>query len=122
MNRLTRFNLVYLASPYSKYKDGLNNAFVEISKTAAALMKDGVKVYSPIAHTHPLAIYGNVDPYDYDIWLPFDAAIMNVSDALVVCEMDGWDTSFGVKHEIDTFIVAQKPIFYLNPVTMEVTT
>jgi hypothetical protein len=120
MNCLKDFNLVYLASPYSKYKDGLNNAFVEISKTAATLMKSGVKVYSPIAHTHPLAIYGNVDPYDYDIWLPFDAAIMKVSDALVVCEMDGWDMSFGVKHEIDTFIEAQKPIFYLNPVTMEV--
>ncbi len=110
---LRQFDLVYLGTPYSKYPAGIEAAFREASAFAARLLRMGIKVYSPIAHTHPLAIYGNIDPYDHSIWLPFDAAMMAKSDAMLVGTMEGWETSKGVLHEIETFRAADKPIFYL---------
>ena len=113
IEKLTAYRLCYLATPYSRYPRGIHFAFVDASAFAAELLKRGVKVYSPIAHTHPLAIYGNVDPLDHDIWLPFDQAMMDASDALIVAEMDGWETSRGIGHEMDYFRAAGKPIHQL---------
>jgi len=113
LSALTKHRLCYLATPYSKFWSGVHNAFVEASIFAAHLMKHGVKVYSPIAHTHPLAIYGNIDPLDHSIWLPFDEAMMDVCTALIVAEMDGWKDSKGIRHEIKYFERQQKLVHYL---------
>jgi len=121
MNAVTIPNegaLCYLATPYSKWKAGLEDAFIEASKLAARLLRSGVKVYSPIAHTHPLAIHGKLDPFDHSIWLPFDEAMMKVADVLIVAQMDGWRDSFGIAQEIKFFEAARKPIWDLNPDTM----
>lgn len=114
-------SLAYLATPYSKWPLGLHDAFVEVSKLAARLLVAGVKVYSPIAHTHPLATYGFLDALDHTIWLPFDEAMMRVSDVLIVAHMDGWQQSKGVAHEIEFFKAAGKPIFDLDPGTLRMT-
>jgi nucleoside 2-deoxyribosyltransferase len=90
-------------------------AFRDASKLTAQLLRAGLKVYSPIAHTHPVAIYGELDPLDHGIWLPFDAAIMDKADALLVAHMDTWDKSFGIAHEINVFKAADKPIYHLDP-------
>lgn len=121
MKQLTQFPLVYLATPYSKYPLGIERAFIDAAALAARLMLASVKVYSPIAHTHPLATYGKIDPYNHTVWLPFDEAIMQVCAALVVAQMDGWRESYGVRHEIEFFTTACKPVFYLVPQSLEVT-
>lgn len=113
LESLTKYKLCYLATPYSKYKPGIHMAFVEASIFAARLLQHGIKVYSPIAHTHPLAIYGNIDPLDHSIWIPFDEAMMEVSEALLVAMMEGWHGSKGITHEINFFERAGKPIEYL---------
>lgn len=119
---LTQFSLCYLATPYSKYKGGdLQLAFQDAAALAARLLAGAVKVYSPIAHTHPLAVFSNLDPLDHSIWLPFDEAMMEAADALVVAHMDGWQDSFGIAHEIAFFTKARKPIFDLDPATMALT-
>lgn len=120
MKRLTEFPLVYLATPYSKYNDGIECAFRDAAALTAKLLRLGVKVYSPIAHTHPIAIYGDLDPLDHAIWLPFDEAMMKKSDALLVAQMHGWRESYGVSHEIQFFTAAGKPVFYLDTVAMAV--
>lgn len=112
--------LVYMATPYTKYKDGIECAFKDASALAARLLVRGVKVYSPIAHTHPLAVYGGLDPLDHKIWLPFDEAMMRACAALVVAQMDGWRESYGVLHEIKFFAEQRKPVFYLDTVTLRV--
>lgn len=117
---VAKFDLVYLASPYSKYPSGPEDAFKRISKLAGRLLRLGVNVYSPIAHTHPIAVHGSLDPLDHSIWLPFDAAIMGKSDAMLVAKMDGWQESKGIGHEIDVFTKAGKPIYYLDIETLEV--
>jgi hypothetical protein len=112
--------LIYLATPYSKWSEGLTMAFVEACRLTAKLLQQGYKVYSPIAHTHPIATYGNVDPYDHDVWLPFDKAIMDRADVILVATFDGWRESKGVKFEIETFAAAGKPIRFIDPDTMRV--
>ncbi len=107
--------LAYLATPYSKYKPGIEQAFIDAAKLAALLMRAGVNVYSPITHTHP------IDPFDHAIWMPFDEAMMTAADVLLVAHMQGWQESFGIAHEIKFFEDAGKPIFDLDPQTLVMT-
>jgi nucleoside 2-deoxyribosyltransferase len=117
---LHAYRLVYLATPYSKYPAGIEAAFREASRIAARMLTAGVPVYSPIAHTHPIAEYGNLNPYDHDIWLPFDQAMMDAADACVVADMGGWAESKGIAYEIDYFTSAGKPVHYMNAETLEI--
>jgi len=102
----------YLATPYSKYADGLEAAFIEAAKATAFFVKNGVRVYSPIAHTHPVAVHGGLDPLDHAIWLPADRPFMETAYGLVVVKMPGWDASYGIGEEIKVFTAARKPVFH----------
>jgi len=117
---ISKLGLCYLATPYSKYPAGIEQAFRDAAALTGRLLIEGAKVYSPIAHTHPVAIHGNIDPLNHDIWLPFDAAMMDVAQTLLVAQMDTWEISYGVKHEIDVFRAAGKPIYYLDPSDLSV--
>lgn len=110
----TKSGLWYLASPYSKYPLGIEQAFIDVSVIAAELMKAGVHVYVPISHSHPIAIYGGIDPLSHDIWLPLDNKLMEACDGIIVALMEGWETSFGVKHEVDMFVKMEKPVHLLK--------
>lgn len=107
-------SLVYVATPYSKYPKGIEAAFRDACKVTAALIEDGINAYSPIAHTHPVAIYGKIDPLDHGIWMKFDAAMMEAATELLVIEMPGWKESKGIAIEVETFRKAGKPITYLT--------
>lgn len=107
--------LYYVASPYSKYPAGIEQAFRDISAIAARLLRFGYKVFSPIAHTHPIAIYGGIDPLNHDIWLPFDEAIIAKCDGIIVAMMQGWEESHGVNWEIERFKRDGKPVYYFDP-------
>lgn len=114
------YGLIYLATVYSKQKAGIEEAFIEASIITANLLCEGYKVYSPIAHTHPIAKYGLLDPYDHSIWMPFDEAIMAKADTLFVTLMDGWNESKGILHEMTFFANAGKPIRFFDPRSMKV--
>lgn len=105
----------YLGSPYSKYLDGLDAAHREVCRAAAGLIKAGVPVYSPIAHTHPIAVHGELDPLDHNIWLPADEPMMDAAKGLIVLMLTGWQASFGLSHEIGVFLKAGKPVVYMSP-------
>lgn len=114
-DELKTYPLVYLATPYTKYPHGLAHAFRDAAKVAARLMIAGIRVYSPIAHSHPLAIYGGILPTAHAIWLPFDEAMMDKSDALLVAKMETWEASKGIAHEIEHFQQRARPIYYIEP-------
>lgn len=103
----------YLASPYSKYPGGIHEAFEEVCRATAFLIRNGVRVFCPIAHTHPVAVHGGIDPLDHDIWIPADKPLMDGASSMVVCMMDTWEQSHGIGIEVDIFKRAGKPIFYL---------
>jgi len=93
--------LVYLASPYS-HKDPKvrEERFVAACKAAAWLMKQGYAVFSPIAHSHSIAIHGDIDGLDCDFWLKQDMEMLKFCEKMVILTIDGWDTSKGVGVEM----------------------
>ena len=93
--------LHYLASPYSKYGQGHEQAFKDAAQAAATLIKRGLLVFSPIVHSHPIAMLGGVDPVDHELWLRLDLALLDECDSLLVLMMPGWDESRGVAAEIE---------------------
>jgi hypothetical protein len=105
----------YLATPYSKYPAGIEGAFVLACKQTALLIKAGIPVYSPIAHTHPVAIHGEIDPYDHKIWMPADEPMMKAAFGLIVLRAESWTKSYGMKVEIDAFAADGKPVIYMDP-------
>lgn len=104
----------YLATPYTRYPAGRAAACWKAASIAGALLKAGVHVFCPIAHGHPMSVHGGV-PYDDLLWLTLDEHFMVGAIGLLVAhEMEGWETSFGVQHEIKRFEELHKPIFYLR--------
>ncbi len=118
---ISNYDLVYVASPYTKYPGGIRTAFEEISAICAKLVLMGINIYSPVIHSHPIAVHGGLDPLDHKLWLNVDEPMMKKADALLVATMKGWQESFGVQYEISQFELLDKPVHYLNPKTMEVT-
>lgn len=108
----------YVGSPYSKYPRGITQAHIDVCKEVARLIMLGLPVYSPIAHTHAIALHGELDPLDHEIWLPADQPMMDAARGLIVLKMDGWEVSRGLRYEIDTFYGRGKPIVYLSPGAM----
>lgn len=104
----------YLATPYSKYPHGIEEAFKLACREAARLIRAGIRVYSPIAHTHPIAVHGEIDPYAHSIWLPADAPFMRHAYGLIVLKAESWEASYGIGEEIKAFAAAGKPIRYME--------
>lgn len=105
----------YLATPYSKWKGGIEDAFELACRETARLVKAGVPVYSPIAMTHPVAKHGGMDPLDHSIWLPADRPMMDAAAGLIVLRAEGWEQSFGIAEEIKVFHAAGKPVMFIDP-------
>ena len=96
--------LIYLASPYTSESSGMMEfRFNEVCRVVAALMRSGIHIFSPIAHTHPIAQYGL--PKDWVFWKKHNEIILGFSVALWVLKLPGWDKSIGVKEEI---VIAEK--------------
>lgn len=104
----------YLATPYSKYQLGLDAAFKHACVASAKLVASGVRLYCPIAHTHPIAIYGEIDPRNHEVWLGLDGPFMKGACGLIVTTMQGWSESYGISVEIDSFNLQNKPVRYLD--------
>ena len=92
--------LVYLACPYSHPDASVREArFLAANKAAARLMAKGEFVFSPISHTHPIAVAGDL-PLGWDFWEAYDRAILAACGAIVVLRIDGWEKSKGVTAEL----------------------
>lgn len=108
----------YLASPYTHYpvaRNGMTGAFNDVAKLAALFLKQKVPVFSPITHFHPIGMQGNLDTSDLSIWLPADAPFIRSGKSLIVATLPGWDTSTGVREEINAFREQRKPVHFLDP-------
>ena len=113
--------MIYLATPFTRYPFGIDAAFIEASRIAGGLVKRGLTVFSPIAHSYPLAIHGDINAFDEAFWQRVDAAWCELCAELYVALMDGWRESRGVNHEIQEFIAMGKPISFVEPATLNVT-
>lgn len=106
--------LYYLASPYSRYPHGIQRAHDDVVAQAVFLNEQGIDVFSPIAHSHYMT-FVEVESKDYYKMLNWDAKFIARMDGLIVCMLDDWATSTGVRWEIDYAKEHGKPVYYMLP-------
>lgn len=71
---------IYLAIPYSGMAE---ESFRIANEVSAELMNKGHIVFSPISHSHPIAVSHNL-PTDWDFWKKFDESFIEWCDELWV--------------------------------------
>lgn len=94
--------LIYLACPYSHSDPQVRiERFESANRAAAYLMCQGHKVFSPISHTHPIAVSPEGElPKGWEFWHEFDRAFLEYSYKIIVLCIDGWKESVGVQGEL----------------------
>lgn len=105
----------YLASPYSRYPHGLAAAHRAACIEAARLIRAGVPVLSPIAHSHHIASYGDVDARDHDLWLRVDESFMRGAQGMIRLMLPGWLDSYGMGWEYAWFVERDFPVIDMVP-------
>ena len=107
--------LIYLASPYSHPDPAVRvSRFDAVCRAASRLMRDGVHLYSPIVHCHPLAVQGGL-PTSWEFWEQYDRKIIAACGEVWVCTMDGWRESKGVTAEIKIAEELGLPVRFVSP-------
>jgi Domain of unknown function (DUF1937) len=107
--------LVYLACPYSDPDPAVREErFRAVNRAAGILMRAGLYIFSPISHTHPIAMEAGL-PLGFDYWRGYDEAILSVCKALIILELPGYGQSVGVRAERDLAQDKGIPIFYSQP-------
>lgn len=106
--------MIYLASPYSHPDEAIREErFRAVCKVAAKFMKHGHLIFSPIAHTHPIAQHGL--PKGWEYWKKYDTEFIRMCEELWVLMLEGWSRSCGVKAEIALAVEMEKPLRYILP-------
>lgn len=106
--------IIYLASPYShKSRRIRNQRAAEIRKIMARIIneQDAIIPFSPIALTHDL------DRLCRDVrWVEdFDKHLLARFDGMIIVKMPGWDTSVGIKKELNFCLEHRIPYAYATP-------
>ncbi len=105
--------MIYLASPYSHPDTAVREQrFRAACHAAVALLHAGRVVFSPIAHSHPLAQHGL--PGNWHFWERYDRAFLERCDEVMVLMLDGWQESVGVQAEIRIARELGKPVRFLG--------
>src|SRR5687767_6421535 len=93
--------LIYLATPYNHPDPAIREERFKLAcQAAATLMQDGIHLFCPIAHTHPIALAGDL-PHGWEYWREYDRMMLDACAELWIVQMDGWDQSEGIKGEIE---------------------
>jgi SOS-response transcriptional repressor LexA len=114
----TKKPIQYLASPYSfggdSSEEDRNENYRMAVRQAWEMMSEGINVYSPIVHHHPIQ---KVEPMVMvtDDWMQFDLPFLEVAQTLYVLCTPSWQLSEGVMAEIDYAKDRGKPIEYITP-------
>ena len=107
--------LVYLASPYtSRSVRVMEFRHVASCRAAGELIRLGLAVFSPIAHSHGIALFSGLPQRDRALWVRADRALMEACTECVVLCIDGWRESVGVAGEVAYFIASGRPVRYLS--------
>lgn len=117
---LKKFNLIYLASPYTLYEKGLSAAFEDVTALAGKLVNSGLNIIPAITMGHPLSVYGGVSVNDLRIWYRLNDAVLQKCDCLLVARLPGHQSSKGVQREIAYSEKVGMPVFFIHPDTLEV--
>lgn len=105
---------IYLATPYSDPDPAIRAArFVAVNRVAARLMSEGLLVFSPISHGHPIALSGDL-PRGWEFWREYVIPFIEWCDEVHVFMQPGWEDSVGVSAETLIAIEMDKPVVYIE--------
>jgi hypothetical protein len=106
--------LVYLASAYSHELEIIRNRrFHKACIVVGKLMLNGMMVFSPIVHGHPIVQHTTL-PMGWEFWKDFNRLVISKCNLLLVLTINGWKESKGVNTEIDTAKELGIPIKYVD--------
>lgn len=112
---------IYLASPYSHSDPEVRmRRFRAACTVAGGLMRKGYRVFSPIAHSHPVSMFSGMqgDTIEgmsaHDFWLRQDTWVLDFCDYVVVAKIDGWEKSKGIAEEIERAKERNIPVYYVR--------
>lgn len=108
-------DMLYLASPYSHVDAAVRHErFVMVCRAVAALLRQGQLVFSPIAHSHPVALHGELDG-EWSVWRDMDMWFLSRCQRFAVLTLPGWQYSVGVNAEMTMAREQGKAIDLLDP-------
>lgn len=109
--------LTYLASPYSHPDPAeRQRRFEATCREAGRLMKRGMAVFSPIAHSHPIEQnFHDGKQEGHEFWLAQDFAVLRHCERLIVLRLEGWEASRGVAAEVEFAGRIGIPVLYIDP-------
>lgn len=104
----------YLCSPYSHADPKVRHErYLAVLKKTGEYLANGEFVFSPICYSHQFAVSSDFD-VRWEFWKPFDLHMIEISDGLIVMQLEGWEQSIGVKAEIEYAKVLNIPIEYIE--------
>jgi hypothetical protein len=103
--------MIYLCSVYSYNADEelMEKRAQYVAKRTAEFLKEGHCVFSPIAHSHQMAVDYNL-PKSFEWWMGLDFQYINASDEVWVLAMPHWRNSRGVTAEIEYALESGKEV------------
>lgn len=115
---LPQKTLVYLAAPYTFQGKFVGFEVKErvlwIDRCSAWLFKQGLFVYSPISHTHPIKEADPILDGGWTFWSDYDKRMIGHCDAFAVLMLQGWAESVGVTAELKIAKDLNKQIFFIH--------
>jgi hypothetical protein len=106
--------LIYLASPYTHKDEAvMESRYLRAMECRAAMMRDGLHVYSPIVDCHAMSRRCTM-PSTWEYWQAFDELLISRCDRLWVLTIDGWDKSVGVTAEVQIAERLKKPLDFIE--------
>jgi hypothetical protein len=113
--------MLYLASPYTDPDPEVEAArFRAVCTAAAALMRRGEFVFSPIAHAHAIALAGDLPGQFGEYWHTYARQMLEACDSFAILMLPGWADSVGVRAEHDIAVALGLSVAFLPPVPAEV--
>lgn len=104
--------MIYVGSPYTHTNKFIQEKrYLDACVFTGSLMGQGIIAFSPIVHCHNIARYCNL-PHDYSFWETYCLRMLDITSALVVLQLDGWEISRGLASEINYATHKGIPISY----------
>ena len=113
--------IIYLASPYSSPDPAVRQArYNEACRATAFFMEQGHVIYSPIAHSHPVADYlPQSTLMDHEFWMGQCLPMVRACSELWVLMLEGWEKSRGCRREVQEALDHEIPISHILMPTKE---
>lgn len=104
--------MLYIASPFSHPDPAIRKQrYLDVCKFTATKVLEGFVAYAPIVHGYHLTPYIGTD---WDAWSNVCLGMLDKTTELYVLKLEGWETSVGVREEIEYAKDLGLPITYID--------